>query len=78
MESTPVTLVVRERIGAMSRYGKSLWSEDARRPFPLEPAQWSRIDRLGDAVSLVEFGQCSWNKLDLLVRRFDLTTTGKK
>lgn len=35
----------------MSRYGKSLWSEDARQPFPLEPAHRSRVDRPGDAIS---------------------------
>lgn len=52
VENSPVTLVVRERIGAMSRYGKNLWPEDTRQPFPLEPVHWSRVGRLGDAVSL--------------------------
>lgn len=36
----------------MSRYGKNLWPEDARQPFPLEPVHWSRVGRHGDAVSL--------------------------
>lgn len=36
----------------MSRFGKSLWSEDARQPFPLELAQWSRVGRPGGAVGL--------------------------
>lgn len=36
----------------MSRIGKSLWSEDARRPCPLELAQWSRVGRPGGAVGL--------------------------
>lgn len=33
-------------------FGKSLWSEDARQPFPLEPAHRSIVDRPDDAVSL--------------------------
>lgn len=52
-ENRPVTLAVRERIGAMSRFDKNLWPEDARQPFPLEPVRWSRVGRLGDAVGLV-------------------------
>lgn len=36
----------------MSRVGKSLWSEDARRPCPLELAQWPRVGRPGGAVGL--------------------------
>jgi hypothetical protein len=50
--SSPVTLVVRKREDAMGRFEKSLWSEDARLPFPLELEHWPPVGCLGDAVCL--------------------------
>lgn len=43
MESSPVTLAVRKREDAMGQFGKSLWTEDARLPFPLELVHWLRV-----------------------------------
>lgn len=48
----PSHLTVRKRRDAMSRSGKSLWPEDARRLYPLELAQRPRVGRPGGAVGL--------------------------
>ena len=58
--AAPVTLVVRKREDAMGRFEKSLWSEDARLPFPLELEQWPPVGRSGDAVCLSQRKLLVW------------------
>lgn len=51
-ERTSSHCIVRKRKDAMSRCGKILWPEDARQPYPLELALWSRIDCPWDAAGI--------------------------
>lgn len=42
-----------EKGDSMSRYGKSLWPEDARRTYLLDLVLWSRISRPREAVAIL-------------------------